>query len=238
MRKLIVHSIFLLLSVSIAAPCFAASAVVESSVCVHPLTGRIRTAKNLCPKGYLPMTTAAVGGVGAANGTFGKQGSKGSTGVDGLDGDKGAPGVRGQNIFDPLPSLKTVTGSFGKTYLSQQNIPGDVAAWSILLPINAQLSHLLEDAAVGVAEVLGCSPIRGQPCIDPAELQSSGLCTGSYTTPTAPPGKVCIYPSTLSNVTMLRGNALRRNGFEIEWRSVPSLTGRTEVQGSWAYTAP
>lgn len=187
------------------------------------------------------MTTAAVAGIGAANGTRGKTGRKGSKGIDGSDGDKGSAGDKGFGLYDIVPSLTTITGTVGNSFSTDQNIPGDVGVWSILVPMNVQIPFALENGGVSIASTTAtrnCAPIHNQPCIDPPELESSGLCSGSYTSPTAPPGKVCVYPSTLQNVILLRANALSKGGFEVEWRSVPSVNASTEMQASWAYTAP
>jgi hypothetical protein len=94
------------------------------------------------------------------------------------------------------------------------------------------------------------------PAPAPANLQNSDVnfhptdhandddpsCTGSATSPTAPPGKVCIYPSAggpvngdAHGVAMLPGTEGSRFGFQINGQTGPSGAA---MNGTWAYTAP
>jgi hypothetical protein len=70
--------------------------------------------------------------------------------------------------------------------------------------------------------------------------EGAGECTGSYATPTAAPGYLCIYLNITSNATGITGNvpggAATPCGFLVDWNT--STTGSSGVMGSWAYTAP
>jgi hypothetical protein len=105
------------------------------------------------------------------------------------------------------------------------------------------------------------SPVPGQTAVNlpapaPVELtdatvnyrSSSGTdddpaCTGSGGNPTAPAGKVCIYPlavntnvATLSGAALtVPGNPVNRSGFRITTAAAADLA---VGYGSWAYTAP
>ena len=82
-----------------------------------------------------------------------------------------------------------------------------------------------------------------------ATTDDDASCTGTYTLPTAPAGKVCVYlwPSApLSpNVTsiLVGGDApgspeFSRNGFYISWSTAASASNAVYVYARWAYTAP
>lgn len=78
---------------------------------------------------------------------------------------------------------------------------------------------------------------------DPLAKDGDPSCTGSYTEPTAPAGKVCIYVDEYSRpggTTESRGYASPRGnrfGFYINHKGTPGVD-LTGGWGSWAYTAP
>ena len=66
-------------------------------------------------------------------------------------------------------------------------------------------------------------------------------CTGNVSTPTAPPGKVCIYLSDdglLGSAASAQGQSAgaARRGFQV--RGPSNAVGDVEAHGSWAYTTP
>jgi len=66
-------------------------------------------------------------------------------------------------------------------------------------------------------------------------------CTGTSGSPTAPPGKVCIYVAAsdlLASNNTARGDAVvsSRRGFQV--RGPSNAVGDTEAHGTWAFTAP
>jgi hypothetical protein len=82
----------------------------------------------------------------------------------------------------------------------------------------------------------------------PGWIDSDDACTGTPDDPTAPPGKVCIYPSFTRNFGTyqeLFGSAatVRTRGFRISMSLAgvslePSAESQVVLRGSWAYTAP
>lgn len=72
------------------------------------------------------------------------------------------------------------------------------------------------------------------------------ICTGSAETPTAPPGKVCIYPTFAFHILTAiglpnYGQANSSYGFQIRWsarREGVGASQETMFFGVWAYTAP
>lgn len=73
-------------------------------------------------------------------------------------------------------------------------------------------------------------------------------CEGNPGAPTAPPGRLCIYPSIygdVNNVTLNGEGALEalaypivdgKHGFRVEWQA--AVPGYSSFYASWAYTAP
>jgi hypothetical protein len=60
-------------------------------------------------------------------------------------------------------------------------------------------------------------------------------CLGSFTSPSAPPGVLCVYPSNLSNATALRATGNSRFGFSLSWFA-PNDAVQTSGRATWAYT--
>jgi len=59
-------------------------------------------------------------------------------------------------------------------------------------------------------------------------------CTGSFTSPSAPEGVLCVYPSILSNAAGLRAEGLSRFGFRFSWLATKEAV-QTSVSATWAY---
>ena len=81
---------------------------------------------------------------------------------------------------------------------------------------------------------------KASNCIDSDSLDTSNVCTGEVDNPTAPAGKVCIYPVGMSSNATFLGNTVpfsgSRSGFEV--RGVANGSGDIYFQGIWAYQAP
>ena len=103
---------------------------------------------------------------------------------------------------------------------------------------------------VQVAHTFACP--AGGSCLTAEENDVSGECTGTAANPTAPAGKVCIYPTILGNARFLVGFNLVdgqnpntpnaptpvdfATGFGLGWEA--SDTGDSYVSAVWAYKAP
>ena len=212
----------------------------EGLLCVRSTNGAIRTVySSRCPRGYtvLSLNLVILSGDSTDDGTVG---NKGATGDRGAHGDRGPTGDKGASLFETLKPLTTVRGSVGGVYNSAKVISGNRPPFSLLQSFHATLGNALSDAEVIIANTSYTTRCAQGPssCIAPEELALSSLCMGSVYAPTAPPGKVCVYPSILSNVINLSGKAVGKAGFELDWTSEPSSSEETEVQASWAYTAP
>jgi hypothetical protein len=181
-----------------------------------------------------PAALEAVGKAGEA-GPVGPQGLTGVPGAAGPAGDPGpvgAPGPagpRGTSPWDTIPSGVTVTGEF-----RQDTVAGNYDVHRLHVPLGALAPRPLTHPDVGYGDKPG-SPI--------AETEVDPACTGTVATPTAPPGRVCIYVGDWEAVSLLSagpGSYNLRQGFQIQWTpstTVPA-TGTVLFGGRWAYTAP
>ena len=144
----------------------------------------------------------------------------------GPPGPAGPAGPRGYSAWDTIPSGLTVsglltfdaatTGDTGSDYL-QVDLPG-------LAPV------ALTDANVNFG-----------PDAFAATIDDDASCTGTYTAPTAPAGKVCLYVSNVSGMFAASGYApaaLRDHGFQVGY--VPKSPGVQDLYlyATWAYRAP
>ncbi len=148
--------------------------------------------------------------------------SSGPAGPSGPTGATGATGARGVSAWDTIPSGQTVTGNFGATSgtfvgLYDQSIP---------LPAKAPvgLTH----------QTVNFGPDSLAETVD-----DDAACTGSAAAPTAPPGKVCLYPYSVSGVSNLggfRANNLSDSAFYLG--GFVETDGNVSIFLTWAYTAP
>ena len=152
-------------------------------------------------------------------------GSPGLTGATGPAGPKGATGSRGFSAWDTIPSAVTVRGQ------EYARLWGNGGVINVSLP--AAAPSALTNETVNFA---GTSPTSGD---------DDATCTGTYANPTAPAGKVCLYPDNVENsfgdATMANGwtwgdAALRTRAFYVEYGGAP--TDVDYVWFTWAYTAP
>jgi hypothetical protein len=158
-------------------------------------------------------------GLSGQQGPQGPQGSPGAPGAAGPKGETGLEGKPGQSALTPLPSGQTERGVIGLATSANEASGQELTFASLPVPAPVALDsyHVL---VAGVTD--------------------SGACTGSYASPTAPGGDVCIYITQNVNDTGLGGIVPSAqptsSGFGLFWRTV--TTGTSFVEGDWAYTAP
>jgi hypothetical protein len=143
-------------------------------------------------------------------------------GAGGGEGPQGPPGPAGPSAWDPIPSGVTVTGSFAGT--AAANPPG--LTWQIAVDLPGVAPEPLTDATVNLF------PLGGEtPDADPG-------CTGTFSEPTAPPGKVCVYAYQRANISTMYGDGALAASTSFLVLIVPGYGNPSAVYGSWAYTAP
>ena len=127
-----------------------------------------------------------------------------------------------------IPSGTTVIGAFGIS--SRVPVggggPNDVRE---VVSLSGLASADLTDATVNFANAAGAA-------------DADGTCAGSAATPSAPPGKVCLYLSATQGAgTVVDGAAIPQLAGSRQGFVVHAATGAgsdTGVFGTWAYTAP
>lgn len=170
--------------------------------------------------------TALKGASGPAgtDGEDGADGVPGPKGDPGMKGDKGDPGPAGSSVAAPIPSGATVRGVWGTVqYTGPTNL---YVTTGISLPAPAPVALTNESVNFAASDSLA--------------QDGDATCTGTYQNPTAPAGKVCIYPdeySTPGGTTESRGYGHTKYGFFVNHKGTPG-TDLTGGWGSWAYTAP
>ncbi len=153
----------------------------------------------------------------------------GQAGAVGPQGPAGASGPRGFSAWDVIPSGTTVTGNF--VFDSEISITND------------DNTYARDVALPGVAPVsLTSTDVNFSLSSGGAAGDGNAACSGSISTPTAPPGQVCIYRQTSSNSLDLRGfpAPLGDRGFQVVWSAdgFNSIGNDFTVYATWAYTAP
>lgn len=178
--------------------------------------------------GQLPAGATGPQGPAGAQGPVGAPGEPGAPGTDGVDGTDGADGV---GITSPLPSGTTVTGVIGG---------GD---WVTVAPgVDGEAHAVFFSFPFQVTSLDGVNFPEGLTDYGPAHPD----CSGTYNAPTAPAGRVCVYPDldpspSPGRETMNAGGAFltpagNGRGFEVEWYA--GQLGKTRFVATWAYTAP
>jgi hypothetical protein len=145
----------------------------------------------------------------------------------GPKGDKGESGV--SILESSIPSGKTVKGVWSVSGSNQTAGPFPIST-SVALPIPAPVA--LESSSVNFGE-----PPTGTNDLDPS-------CNGTIFVPTAPPGKACLYFTSMTTSggtpTSSYGYGAAYGGetlgFEI-WITL-AATSVARASGVWAYTAP
>ena len=203
-------------------------------ICRNLVTGAV-VAKARCNKQLEnAITMQTITGIASAQSSAGPQGPAGATGPAGTQGIRGADGVSG---FGPIPSGTTihgVVGNFGS--ISGYGILSSYSSFAGLAP--SALTDL--DVIVKATRAVTDSCQNLTDCLDSEELSAQGFCTGSAENPSAPAGKVCIYPTNFINVYGLHaitvGNG--KYGFGINWAGDRTLLSYSVFDAVWAYTAP
>ncbi len=124
-----------------------------------------------------------------------------------------------------IPSGKTVSGAWG---LQQDNLADNESIFvTVSFPVPAPTAP-------------GAAAINFAPSASASD--DDATCTGTATAPTAPAGKVCIYPgSSNSGVDGLEGfiaGSGIRHGFSIRGTTDGTAPVDADSRGTWAYTAP
>jgi hypothetical protein len=152
------------------------------------------------------------------------------TGTDVKNGSIGAADL-GSAVADSLaggriPSGVTVTGSF--TMDIESDTSGDYRV-SVDLPGSA-------------GKQLGDTDVNFGPDGTGRVVDGDATCTGSWSAPTAPSGKVCLYQySATDDTTGLEGwqaVGAKDRGFRIKWFDNAAESADVLVNVVWAYTAP
>jgi hypothetical protein len=170
-----------------------------------------------------PGPQGSAGPTGAA-GPKGVGGVNGAEGPKGAEGAKGAEGPMGQSALTPLLSGQTEHGVIGL-----QNVVGDS-----------------EKEASSFESAFASLPIPAPVALDSehvlvAGVTDNGRCKGSYKSPTAPDGYVCIYVNFIENATGPEGfvpfGQPTPYGFGVFVKAAAKGSS-SDVEGDWAYTAP
>lgn len=156
-------------------------------------------------------------------GPSGRQGLPGQAGPAGPAGPAGKDGAPGRSALEPLHSGETIRGVVGGDF--DANAAGNDFGVLETFPVPAP--QPVNDANV---------------VVDGGDDDEANRCTGTPEAPSAPPGVVCIYPtSVVANATGFRGKDVivggsSRFGFELLWAAEDP--GDTLLQAIWAYQAP
>lgn len=138
-----------------------------------------------------------------------------------------------------LPAGQTVYGVVGGDF----DAGNSSSTWGVTSSLPAEASPALSATSVIVAattELLAACSGLASNCLSTDETAAASSCTGTTTTPTAPSGKVCVYPYTLSNASSINAVAANsgdaKSGFTVNWNA--TTTGDTKFAAVWAYTSP
>jgi Collagen triple helix repeat (20 copies) len=161
-------------------------------------------------------------GAPGPQGPKGEPGAKGDTGPQGKQGETGQEGPEGPPgpTETALPSGKTLTGSWGV-----KDINLSVIWLNIHFPLRVEPDPF--DASTAPVEYI---PAPG--------TASTSNCPGSPGNPEALPGKICLYSSSESNISV--GGELVSDGTSgfIQKFEAGDPTAQSFARGSWAVTAP
>ena len=172
------------------------------------------------PKGD-PGSQGAQGSQGIP-GPQGNRGAQGVQGIPGPQGNRGPQGLPGRSALDTLHTGETIRGVVGAAVPANHQNQEAIGYETFPIPAPVALDN-------GHVNVVGGSDST------PAQ------CTGSYASPTAAAGYVCIYPAprSFNNGTgqgFVPFGAATKYGFAVEF--TPTQDVRSALQGVWAYTAP
>lgn len=187
-----------------------------------------------------PVGPQGLQGIQGVKGDKGDQGVAGSQGPQGLQGLQGPKGDRGQSAFDTLPSGTTIRGVISRL--------APVVSFPAPLPQGISNSDVKIAVTATFDAAHGCAALTD--CLTSSELAKDVNCTGTVALPTAPPGKVCIYPLTIAHANgdgqiasgafpVSSGSPTSIYGFRLSG-GAPFFSGGAgvTVEATWAYTAP
>ena len=182
-----------------------------------------------CPKGFVSVINTD-----SFKGADGPKGDKGDTGAA---GPAGATGARGQSAFDTLPSGTTVRGVIGMG----DSTPAAFLWTTASLPAPAPQPITGSDILIAQTSAVTSACSTLSDCFTSVQLaKNNALCTGDAINPTAPAGKVCIYPRVWIQMQGAEGAVVGDSGetsiygFGLQWDSSSGST----FGAVWAYTAP
>ncbi len=151
-------------------------------------------------------------------------GPAGPAGAAGAQGETGQAGPAGRSALEPLRSGETVRGVIG---LSEPTGAGEEFRVLETLPVPAPV------------------PLTDANVIVDGPYEGAAVCEGSFTSPSAPPGRLCIYEVNAAvgmNAEDEEGTAAAFNAGAVPWgfglRVYATAAGDIEFYASWAYTAP
>jgi hypothetical protein len=183
--------------------------------------------------------TGATGATGAT-GTTGPAGAQGTQGAQGPQGPEGKQGPSGTTGFTAtLPAGDTETGTWAFDRTGESGV--EKVSLSFPVPLETSLpeedAHFIEGHGEEVSESEATGFLKGK----------SSICSGTPEHPTAPPGNLCVYSSTLEGVAEEAGRFTELNGPEGGGK-IAGTAGAIILffgaqvgsggYGSWAVTAP
>jgi hypothetical protein len=168
------------------------------------------------------------------------KGEKGDRGAVGEKGQQGDVGERGVGVFDTIKSGTALFGSLIQVSAGRTYAVGSLPA---ILPQMIEASDILIVRNDVLTEACP-SPYSPFTCFSFVQrIADASVCTGSFETPSAPAGKLCIYPSrvmfaspTISLDAVVTSSSVFSPSF-----SLTNDSGTVEgasFRGVWAYTAP
>jgi hypothetical protein len=179
----------------------------------------------------------STGGTGATGAT-GPAGATGTQGAQGPEGKQGPSGTTGFTATLPEGDTETGTWAFDRTGES-----GGVERVSLSFPVPLAAglaeedAHFIEVKGEEVSESEATHFVKAK----------SGICLGTVEHPTAPPGNLCVYSSTLEGVAEQEGEftwLISQEGNRYAAGTAGAIilffgaqTG-SNGYGSWAVTAP
>lgn len=170
-----------------------------------------------------------------------KSGESAITNISALAGTNGTNGTNGSSFYDTIPSGVTITGVIGGDF-NNYNTSGDYRVYhSFPAPIGRVLTSA--DVIVANTSVVDNDCTGATTCLSATEATAASTCTGTAGLPTAPAGKVCIYPITASNASDIDGfvfsltGQTTTHGFFLDF-AVDGGAGDVYVTATWAYTQP
>jgi hypothetical protein len=167
-------------------------------------------------------------------------GAKGEQGIQGMQGEQG------QSAFDLMPSGASIFGVIGNTVPVSQLDQTLLAYASFPALLSQDLRG--SDIYIKINSAVDNDCQSGQ-CPSTPYNATSSLCTGTPAAPTAPAGKVCIYPRFVTNGRSSSFNAtpvgdsdfngaFGRHGFRLSLDAAGAGGGEMGFEAVWAYTAP